>query len=67
MRTTMPCYAQDILTLLTIAVERLDKTEEDGANIAETLRMFADECCEKEARILKKFATAINEVYGRVK
>ncbi len=62
-RTPMPCQKQDVLSLLTIAVERLDKFE-GAKEITETLQMFADECNGKERRILKKFAKAINEVYG---
>lgn len=63
---SMPCQAQDVLSFLSTAAERLDMID-NHKEVAETLTAFANECTGKEARVLKKFAKAINEVYGRVK
>jgi hypothetical protein len=66
MSVNMPCHAQDILSLLAVTAERLEMID-NHKEVAEKLTAFAEECTGKEARVLKKFAKAINEVYGRVK
>jgi hypothetical protein len=63
-RTKMPCFAQDVLTLVAIAAERLnDMDQEDIAAARRALIQFSDEMDGPEADFLKRVASAITLAY----